>query len=184
MSDFSISTRYAQALMHVAVERSSLNSISEDVELIHKVLNESKELRSVLRSPVVDEVKKERILDEIFSKKISGDSLSFVKLILSKRRENLLLDISKRFLELRDEKLGVVNIIVLSAVDLTGEQKKSLEKKLAEATGKIVKLKYDLDENIIGGFLLKIGDTIVDATIKNQISKLRKRLLQESFSLN
>lgn len=184
MSEFSISSRYAHALMQVADEKSSLSKISSDVELLFKALNESKDLRYVLRSPVIEGDKKIRIMEEIFTNRISDDSLSFIKLILKKKRENLLLDISKRFLELRDNKLGIINIMVTSAVELTDAQKESLKKKLSEETGKVVKLNFELDENIIGGFLLKVGDTIIDATIKNQIVKLKKCLLQESLSIN
>ncbi|MFH1194537.1 MAG: ATP synthase F1 subunit delta [bacterium] len=184
MSDFSISTRYAQALMQVADEKSSLSKISSDVELLFKALNESKDLRYVLRSPVIDEDKKVRIMEEIFTSRISEDSLSFIKLILKKKRENLLLDISKRFLELRDNKLGLMNILVTSAVEMTEVQKESLKKKLSDETGKVIKLNFEIDENIIGGFLLKIGDTVIDATIRNQILKLKKCLLQESLSIN
>ena len=95
MSELNISTRYATALMNLADEKNQLDQISSDMDLVHKTLHESKELRSVLASPVIKEVKKRDILIDIFSSQVSDESLSFIKFILSKNRQDYLYKIVK-----------------------------------------------------------------------------------------
>ncbi|MCK7522169.1 MAG: F0F1 ATP synthase subunit delta [Ignavibacteriales bacterium] len=95
-------------------------------------MSKAKSCKSMLDSPVVRPEIKLNILKEIFSKKISKDSMDFVEFVISKKRESLLNSIGKRFLELRDEHLGIANVFVTSATEFSNEQKNVLQEQAGE----------------------------------------------------
>ena len=169
--------------MRQAEEKNLFDKISDDMELVYNALNQSKELRNVLSNPVITEVKKKSILTDIFSDKISVETKNFLILIINKNREEFLYEISKRFLEIRDIKLNVVHAAVTAAVELDESEKELIEKKLAEYTGKKVRTSYGVDDKIIGGFLVKINDSLLDASITHQLELLKKRLVKENQAL-
>jgi len=144
----------------------------------------SKDLGNLLLSPVIKNETKKSILSEIFKNKISEDSLNFINFIVEKNREYILDSIIEKFLEIRDEKLGVVRVEVKTSVDFTDEQKVKLKEKLENILNKKAFLNFITDKTIIGGFVAKVGDTVYDASIKHQLELLRKEFLQGSVQLN
>lgn len=184
MSEFIISTRYANALMGIAESNNSFTQIVEDMKLINVTLSESKELKDLLRNPIINSQKKKSILNEIFSQIISNDVINFLNFLIEKERENILFDISKRFLNLADEKLNNANVEIISAVDLTKNQKENIETKLTEMLKKNIIANYKIDNSIIGGFKAKFNDTIIDASIQHQLELLKKRLFDQSYLSN
>lgn len=179
MSVFRISYRYANSLMLLAEEKNIFNKISDDADLIFNTLNGSKELRAVLKSPVVKSTDKKALLEKIFQNKISGDTNSFLNFVVEKNREDLLFDIFKEFLALVDKKNGVVKARVVSAIDLNDQIKQKMVVDLEQKTNKKISANYSVDPNIIGGFIVRIQDTVFDATVKNQLNLLRKKFSQE-----
>lgn len=182
MSDFNISTRYASALLSLSEEKKIFDKVSEDIEFVFNTFFASKELRIFLANPVIDEIKKKSVIEEIFVSKISSDTMNFLLFIINKGREKYIFQVAKRFIELRDKKLGFVNVEVKSALDLSEDQKNQLTNKLKDYTGKQVRLKYKIDSSIIGGFVTRIGDTIIDASILQQLKSLRHKF-SEDYSL-
>ncbi|HEY6625455.1 MAG TPA: ATP synthase F1 subunit delta, partial [Ignavibacteriaceae bacterium] len=130
MADFRILHRYATSLLETSLEKNNLDVVTTDIQLLVETLEQSKELKRMLHSPVVRPELKLNILKEIFSKKISKDSMDFVEFVISKNRESLLSSIGKRFLELRDAHLGIANVFVTSATEFSNEQKNVLQGKL------------------------------------------------------
>ncbi len=184
MSEFTVSTRYANSFLGLAEEKYNLDEIASDIKIVYNTFASSKELQRILKNPVVKADKKESILEEIFASEITSTSLNFLKFILNKNREELLFDITKRFLELYDQKLGVVNANITSAVELTEAHKSEIKEKLEKYTNKVVRTKYSVDNNIIGGFLVRIGDTVLDASISHQLYLLKNKFKFVSISLN
>ncbi|MEI7812339.1 MAG: ATP synthase F1 subunit delta [Ignavibacteria bacterium] len=184
MSNLNIANRYATVLMKLTEERNSFDTVSDDIELIKKTLGNSKELLVVLHSPVIPSKTKYSILTELFESKVSRDSLEFVQFIVDKNREELLLNIVRRYLELRDQHLGLINADIYSVLELEEEQKIKLKSRLEELTQKKVRLSYFIDTKIIGGFIIKIEDTIYDASLRRQLELLEKRLLSGNLILN
>jgi len=184
MSNYNISTRYANALMNFAEENNNLEQVSLDMELVSKTLEQSKELRAVLRSPIISENKKVLILKGIFEGKIGSDSENFFQFVVGKNRAEILLDILLRFNELYNLKKGRVKAAVTSSIELSENQKKEFIKSLEKFTNKEVIGKFLLDESIIGGFVIKIDDTVVDSSIKNQLKNLRNKFFEQSSVSN
>ena len=184
MSEFSVSTRYATALMELAENKNIFEEISGDISLIFNTLYKSPELKVILANPIIKEDKKRAILEEIFKSKISNDMLIFLKFIIEKKRENLLPAITKRYLVLRDIKLGIIDVKIKSIYDFSEEQIMDLKNKLENYTKKKVRMSFSHDDNIIGGFIVRFDDTVIDASIKHQLNLLKKKLIEGNLSVN
>ena len=184
MNESKVSTRYANSLLGSASDKGNLEVVAKDMELVYSVIRSSGELSRTLSSPIIKAQIKSSIIEEIFKKKISRDTMDFLKFIVEKNREGLLENIVEKFLELRDQKLGLVNVNVKSAVELEDDQKKELEGKFEKLLNKKVRFNFSIDPNVIGGFVAKVGDTIYDASLKNQLEILKKRFLKGGASLN
>jgi len=179
MSDYRVSYRYAKSLLLLAEEKNMLGKISADGDLIYSTISNSKELRSVLKSPVVKLNIKKSLLNKIFDKKISQESMGFLDFVIEKNREDVLLEIFKEFLLLVDKENNVLNTKVVSAIDLNDDTKHNIISKFESKTGKSIKVNYSLDPELIGGFIIKIEDTVYDASIKNQLQLLKKKFSEE-----
>ena len=184
MADFRVLHRYAISLLESSIEKSNLDAVTSDVQLLVETLKHSKELESMLDSPIIRPELKLKILREIFSKRVSKEMMDFVEFLISKKREDLLQSIGKRFLELRDEHLGISSVEVTTAAEFTNDQKNVLQRKLESILSKKVRLNFRIDINLIGGFIAKSGDTLYDASIRHQLELLRKQFLSGEFSLN
>ena len=185
MSSYNIATRYANALMELATEKNVLKQVADDMELVFNGIAYSKELRTILKSPVIKTEKKETILNEIFKNRIGDVSANFLQFVIKKKRENLIYDILKRFKELYYLRINRVEAKITSSVELTEQQMDQLQSSLEKYTQKDVTSIFAIDDSIIGGFVVKINDTVLDSSIKQQLNKLRKKLFeQQSIALN
>ena len=177
MSSFNISTRYANAFMEFAEGKNSLEQASDDMILLENTLSISKDLKVVLMSPVINNLKKESIIKEIFGEKVNALTLDFLLFVNTKNRGDLLLDIAKRYNEIRNTKLNRVEAEVVSSMEFSDEQKNIMLQQLEELSKKEVIPSFQKDESLIGGFTVKINDTVIDASVKQQLKKLRKSLV-------
>lgn len=184
MAEFKVSLRYANSLMDISVENKSVERVSKDMELVLSAIYSSNDLRRLLEDPVIRSEKKQSILEEIFEKKVSEESLNFMKFIVDKHREEFLGNIIEKFLELRDAQLGIINVDVKTAFEFSEDQKLKLKNKLEKIFDKQVRLKFSIDKEIIGGFVAKINDTIYNASTKHQLEQLKKEFFKSSIQLN
>ncbi len=179
MSVYRISYRYANSLFLLAEEKVSLKKFSEDAEFIFNTVQGSKELRAVLRNPVIKQKDKKNILTVLFNTKVSKEIIDFLCFIVDKNREDLLYEIMTEFLNLRDQKEGIIRTEITSVVELNDDIKNNMVKNLERQTSKTIQSKYNLDPGLIGGFVVKIKDTVIDASVKHQLEILRKKFSEE-----
>jgi F-type H+-transporting ATPase subunit delta len=184
MIDYKVSYRYAESLLQIAEEKNTLETIAKSMELINSVFIENPQLKRMLTNPVIKPQVKVSILSEIFKSKIDEETLSFILFVIHKNREGLLYDIITKFLELRDEKLGIVNIAVRTAFVLDDDQKEQIQNKLEKKLSKKARLNFEIDKNVLGGFIAKVGDTVYDASLRHQLDLLKKEFLAGNLSLN
>ena len=177
MSSLIASRRYASALLSAAEEGNFLDTIVEELQVIKEVLEHSRDLVHALRSPLVKGDRKIHILEEIFKGSIGEKMFLFLKLIARKKRAGLLPEIIDEFQILLDEKRGVINVDITSAVPLSEQQSNELVSTIAAFTGKKIRPRMLLNEEFIGGVAVKIGDTIFDGTISHQLQLLRRTLV-------
>lgn len=183
MSVFRVSYRYANSLMQLAVEKNIYQKVADDANLIFNSLNSSKEIKAILKSPVIKTELKKNLLKEIFSNKISKESLSFIDFVIQKNREDILIDIFKEFLVLCDKKEGILRANVKTAVEIEETLKNKIKEKLEKKTNQKVIASYTIDPKLIGGFIVEVDDQVLDASIKNKLRLLRKKFSEE-ISIN
>lgn len=175
MSEFRASYRYALAILGVAEEARKLEEVGRDVDLVDRLMKESREFVVFLKSPVVNPERKRHILGEILKGRVSELMLTFVLLLAAKGREALLPGIVEQFRKLRDERLGILNVTARTAVAFSADQEKSLVARIEAATKKKVRVTYVLDPALRGGFSVQLDDTVWDASVQHQLDVLRER---------
>jgi F-type H+-transporting ATPase subunit delta len=180
MAEQKVSARYASSLLDSAIQKNMLDTVSNDIEFISSVLTQNPKLSRILENPVLKSELKFSILKEVFEKKINSETLEFVLFIIKKKREEILSSILEKFKELRDLKLGYVNVNVSVASDFNDSQKNELQNKLQSLLNKKVRVNYQVDKKILGGFIVQAGDTVYNASIKHQLDLLRKHFIEAS----
>jgi F-type H+-transporting ATPase subunit delta len=184
MTETKVSSRYASSFLSSSIEKNNLEKATADMRIILHAIESSRDLQLAMKSPVIKSDVKESILTEIFSRRIDAESINFVKFIIRKGRESLIDSIARRFLEMRDEHLGILQAQVHSAFELSSEHKEQIKKSFEYLLNKRVNISYQIDEKLLGGFVAKIGDTIYDASVKHQLGLLKKHFVKSGISLN
>lgn len=169
-----ISQRYAKALFGLSLEMKKLERIKEDVELVLSVTKENPEFMRLLKSPTIPAGKKNTIIAAIFKGHLDELTFKFLQLVTRKEREVFLLDICSSFIRLYKAHHNIVSIKLTSSEKIDEETRKSLIKLLTDDTNSVVDLTEEIDESIIGGFVLTMDDKKYDASIKRQLEKLGK----------
>ncbi|MBI3195760.1 MAG: F0F1 ATP synthase subunit delta [Ignavibacteriae bacterium] len=167
--------RYALALLGVAEETKQLDAVSNDFIMMDSVINQTREFLLFLKSPIINKEKKKRVLDEVFKGNVSQTTSLFLRLMTTKNRENILPEIIHQFNKLRDERLGILNTEVRSAVVLSKEQQQAIIEQMKKRTGKSIRLKMKQDPSVIGGFMIQYEDTVVDGSVRRQLEVLAER---------
>ncbi len=168
-------SRYAKALLEIAIEQNKVEQISGDMSYLLEANNETLDFQLLLNSPVINSDKKIAIFNEIFGQ-FEDVSLSFIKLITKNRRESILPTIAKSFEEQVKEYKGIVPVTLVSATQLDENVKSSILKKIEGTVKGQLEVKEMIDESLIGGFIIRMGDKQIDASIANQFNNLKQRL--------
>lgn len=171
--------RYAKSLIDLSTEQNALEEIKNDMVFFEQVVDDNSELEAILKNPIVPLDKKAGILNDLFGSKVHQITNSFLKLVVNKGRSAILFDTAKQFIAQYNAIKGIVTAEVTSAIALTEESKAevvALVKKEIGANEVIVKEK--IDEKLIGGFILKVGDKQFDASIASGLNKLKKEFAQ------
>jgi F-type H+-transporting ATPase subunit delta len=179
-----VAKRYANSLLENSIEKGILENVSKDVEFILHTLEISSELKRFLSSPVIKSDLKKSILKEIFENRISHFTSDFLNFVVDKKREDILLNILEKFIELKDDYQGIVRLEIKSAFALDDNLSKLIIKKFEEIFNKKVEAKFILDVNLLGGFVARYKDTVYDASIIHQLEKLKNNLISGTISLN
>ena len=167
--------RYAQALLELAIEQSKIDAVASDMKLLASVCAENRDLELMLQSPIVKADKKVAVLNQIFS---NFDSLtkSFVELIAKNSRESILPQIAASFEGILKTHLGIVPVTLLSAVKLDDKIKQDIVAKVQKIAPGKIEWTEKIDTDIIGGFIVRMGDNQIDASVASQMNKLKQRL--------
>jgi len=180
MAGHRAATRYAKSLIELAQEKDQLDAVFADMQLISVTISDSHELTLLLKSPIVKGDKKDKALNKIFAAQIGEISNRFISILTKKKREELLEDISNEFIAQYKKLKGQVVANVTTAIPLDGPTKT----KILDLIGSYVEGKVELVESInpgiIGGFVIRIGDKMIDASIAKKLNDLKKELLGSS----
>lgn len=173
MTSTRVARRYAEALMFSAEDQGHLDRVVEDAGILVQFLRESRDLRLFLHNPVIRKERKIEILESIFADRMSASTMLFLTQLVERGREELLSGILDQFFALHDDKLGIVNLSLHSAVDLTKKQEKAIQEKFEALTKKKIRLAVSTDPSLKGGCVARVGDTVYDSSVKRALEVLR-----------
>lgn len=174
MKDSRLAIRYAKALLELALEKKAETDVRADMQLVSEVCESNNDFRRMLLNPIINSEKKEAILNEIFKGKISGLSIHFLLLIAKKRREVFIDEIAKNYIELYKENKNIKTAIIETVVKIDNQTREGIINHLKTKTGSEIELVEIINPDLIGGFRLEFDNKQYDASILNQIRKLRK----------
>lgn len=180
MSEIQVASRYAKSLIDLAEEQNALEPIKGDIETFVSVLKKNSQLAAVLRNPIINQDKKLAILNNLFGKTFNKVVLAFFRIMVSKGRSEVLFSTGREFLNEYNKREGIIRATVTSAVPLSEPIRKEIEKVVVDATKCRVVLEPKVDRDLIGGFILKVGDRQFDASIASKLSKLKKEFSQRT----
>ena len=170
-----VATRYAKALLATAQEQQAVDQVADDMESVYTTLENSQELKAVLASPVISAELKGDTLKAIFGK-VSPVVKTFLALVAENNRANYLDGVALTYKQLYQELQGKQEAEVTTAVPLTPALEKVVMEKIKTLTDKKVELVSTVDQDIIGGFILRMGDQQFDASVANQLQSLEHKL--------
>lgn len=173
--------RYAKALLMLALEKDALDQYEKELELFARFLRSDPGIKQTMDNPKVPPQDKKKILELGIPKGTSAIVSNFLHLIVDKRRESVFLEIINEYKNYADEARNIVDAEVRSAVALTDKDYRALEQKLLKATGRRVRLKNTIDTSLIGGIVVKVGDTIIDGSVVKKLALLKNRLQKSQF---
>ena len=177
MSVTRVASRYAQALLDLSTEKNVVDKVNADMVQLSNVCKESKDFANLLSSPIVDAEKKSEIFTAIFDSKMDKMSLEFMNLVLKNSREDILLQIANGFVSLYKKKNNILDVTVISATTLDNATKDKIISKIKASFDGTIELIEKVDASLIGGFIVRIDDKQIDASIASQLSNLKNILL-------
>lgn len=170
-----IAFKYAKGLFTAAKELGKTKEFGEELKQINEILTSMPEVLSALQNPIYPPDLKMEIIDEVLKAvKVDPEIERFLKLLVERRRIQYIKEIVMMYQELLDEELNIARGEIIAAYPLSEEEKKELEEVLKEYLKKEVVLESKVDENIIGGIKIRIGDLIFDGTLKTQLNKFKE----------
>lgn len=182
MADSRASSRYVKSLLGLAVEQNSLDQVHQDMLLFAKVCAENKDFVLMLRNPIIKHDKKREILQKIFQGKVNNLTLAIFDIITRKNREPLLPTIAKEFHNAYNEYKGIGKATITTAFPIDSTIRAEFEKIVKGLSDqKQVELIEKIDNEMIGGFVLEVGDKQLDASIKSKLNALKVRFSQNPY---
>jgi F-type H+-transporting ATPase subunit delta len=176
MNQSIISTRYAKALMMVGADNQCLDALKVDMELLGVTIKENPLFGQVLDTPIVKPSQKRKVMVELLGKRVHPMTLNFINTMIHNRREFLLADVSRNFIDQYDKLKGIKRARLVSATGMSESSKKQLQQQLNVLFKADVQMITEENPELIGGFIFRIGDQQYDASLSSGLERMRKTL--------
>ncbi len=173
-----VSKTYAKALFELAVEGQMVDQILAEYEFVKDSFDEFPEFLEIVKSPKIQVDEKIKILEETFGEKVSDTLINFFKILVDKKRSNVIRDVYDDFNVFVNEEKGLVVARVESVIPLEANEIEALEAKLSKVTGKTVTIDNVINPDIMGGLVVKVGDKVVDGSVKHKLENLKHELAE------
>lgn len=172
-----ISKRYARAFFDIAREQNKIEEYYQELHRFDAVVSQNKSLKEFLANPIFEQASKKGVVEGILGKlNLSGMTVSFLRLLVDKKRIDILSDIVACYRQLMDEALKKIRVNVKTAFPLSQELQSFIKSSLEKSMGKTVEMTVEEDATLLGGVVIGVGDTLYDGSIKNQLNKMRNLL--------
>ena len=179
MNSYKLQTRYAQSLFDLALEKNISKQVYQNMLLVMDVCKQNRELRVVLKNPVIKPCKKKSIVNDVFSGRVEELTLAFVELLIAKRRDILLFEIAERYTYIYKEYNHIKTVKLTTAESIDESMLQLVSDKIREVLQSEIDLQTEVNKDLIGGFHLFVDGKLYDASFMKQFSKLKT-----SFSKN
>jgi F-type H+-transporting ATPase subunit delta len=179
MSNYRVAFRYAKSLIELAIELDKLEVIKTDMEMLYLMCKDSRPFLNFIKSPIIHVYKKRRVFEVLFKSRIDALSFKFAEILITKGREGILSDIAEQFLEQYRVFKGIKTVEVIVPIELDKELRSefiALSKKLVGVHKKI-ELHEKVDKDILGGYILRLGDRQIDDSVSTKLKELKKKLI-------
>jgi F-type H+-transporting ATPase subunit delta len=182
MNNPRLAGRYAKSLLDLAIEQNNLETVLADIRHLHTITKANPEFAALLRSPVIPSDKKGKIVDAVIKGRVSPLTFSFVQLLTRKARESYLPEIVKAFIEQYNELKNIHQVKLTTAAPISDELKTSIVNKVkADAGIENIELETLVQEELIGGFKLEMGGTLVDTTVLRDLKFVKKQFEDNEY---
>jgi len=181
MIETKVAHRYAKAVLDLATEKGVVDQVYQDLKEFSRILNENYSLRQLLKSPVILTYKKENVLNQLFSNDFNKLTWSFFEIILRKHRENQLEGIALSYVNQYHEAKGFVDATVITPIALTEKLRTSFSDMVGKRTGKKPILKEKVNPELIGGYILRIGDLEFDESVRSKLKTVKTTLSDTTY---
>lgn len=172
-----VSKTYGDALFSVAVEENRVDAFAEEAKGLATVFSENQELQKLMDNPKIIKEDKIKLIEETFTSHVSKEIIGLIALLISKGHSKDISSVFDYFIALVKEEKKIGTAFVTTAVELADAQKSAVEKRLLETTRyETFEMNYSVDESLIGGMVIRIGDRVVDSSIKTKLYELSKQL--------
>jgi F-type H+-transporting ATPase subunit delta len=172
-----VAKTYGDALFELALEEQKVDMLVEEVQATFQILQENVELNKLMNHPKISKIEKINVMEGIFKGRVSDELSGFINIIVTKDRYNEITNIFEYFINKVKEYKNIGLAYVTSAVKLREEQKEKLRTKLLEITKyEQIDIVYKIDETLIGGMVIRIGDRVIDSSVKTKLNEMSKHL--------
>lgn len=178
MSADKLAKRYAKAIFDDVLVKGTLEAVNKDMQLLEKTVEDSKELKVFLKNPIIKSAKKVAVLTQLFGGKVSDEALSMIHLLIEKGREGYLGDIAGSFNRLYNEYNNILEVKITTAVPLDNATEELVKKAIYSKVGnKQLIINATIDPDILGGFIIDLGNKVFDASLRNKLSNIANELI-------
>ncbi len=176
----SASLQYATALADIALEQGAAEPVRKQLEEFGAAYAESAELRNVLSNPAVERTAKQGVIEKLVARLGASRIVrNFLFVVVDNQRTHLVPEILQSFEDVLRQRQGVAEAEVTSAAELTAPQKTQIQQTLERLTGRKIQANYSLDAALLGGAVVRIGDTIYDGSVQSRLNQMRAQLAAE-----
>lgn len=172
-----VSKTYGDALFELALEQNSLEAMADEVKAVSAILMENQDVTTLMNHPKIVKEEKIKLIEDIFKGRVSDELVGLMCLIVEKDHYNDMQSVFSYFIEQVKEYKNIGTAYVSSAFPLSEEQKDAVLKRLLETTKYVeFEMHYEVDADLIGGMVIRIGDRVVDSSVKNKLNNLTREL--------
>lgn len=182
MNNPRLAIRYAKSLIDLATEKNQLDEVNTDMKFLQKIIKSNPDFVAVLKSPIIKEDKKNKIIESIVTGRVSKLTELFIKLLGVKTRESVLPEIVASYIEQYNTVKGIHKVKITTATPISVELKNSfIEKITADNALKSIELETIVDEKLVGGFVLEMEGKLVDASILRDLKDVQKQFMNNDY---
>lgn len=182
MNNPRLAGRYAKSLLDLSIEQNVLDAVCADMKFIHRICKSNPDFTAVLTSPVINTDKKEKIIESITNGRVSALTSSFIKLLIRKARESNLPQIANAFISQYNKLKDIHQVKLTTAVPMSNEMQDVILSKIrANTPVQNIELETAVEDDLIGGFKLELGDVLVDATVLRDLNDVKKQFKSNEY---